>query len=59
VAAQAAYSGAYAVGAVVVSLGILATIADRVVGAHRITELDNTRARLRQLPLGRKRRRNG
>lgn len=54
VAAQAAYSGAYAVGAGIVVLGILATLADRFVGAHRITEINNTRARLRQLPLGRR-----
>jgi predicted MFS family arabinose efflux permease len=55
VAAQAAYSGAFGVGAVVVTVGFLATVADRIVGAHRITELNNTRARLRQLPLPRPR----
>lgn len=54
VAAQVAYSGAYAVGAAIVALGILATVADRVVGAYRITEINNTRARLRLLPLGRR-----
>ncbi|QGU04957.1 MFS transporter [Corynebacterium comes] len=35
VAAQAAYSGAYAVGAAIVALGLLATIADRLVGRKR------------------------
>ena len=62
VAAQAAYAGAYTVGAGIVVVGLAATVADRVVGAHRITELNNTRARLRQLPLprrGRRRHRNG
>lgn len=55
VAAQAAYSGAFGVGAAIVALGFMATVADRIVGAHRITELNNTRARLRQLPLRRPR----
>lgn len=58
VAAQAAYSGAFGVGAAIVALGFLATVADRIIGAHRITELNNTRARLRQLPLPRPRRRS-
>ena len=54
VAAQAAYSGAFGVGAILVVGGILGTLADRWVGAHRIAERDNTRARLRQVPVARR-----
>lgn len=53
VAAQMAYSGAYAVGAIIVAVGILGTVADRYIGAHRITDHNNTRARLRQVPIAR------
>ncbi|WP_080794164.1 MFS transporter [Corynebacterium pacaense] len=51
VAAQLAYGGAFAAGALVIALGLLMTTADRIVGRYRITEYNNTRARLRQLPL--------
>lgn len=50
VAAALAYSGAFAAGAAVILLGIVITLSDRVLGRHRISEHDNTRARLRQLP---------
>lgn len=55
VAARAAYSGAYAVAAGIVVIGILATLADRYLGAHRVTDHDNIRTRLRQLPVPRRR----
>lgn len=55
VAAQAAYSGAYGVGAGIVAVGIIFTLADQFVGAHRIAEHHNTRARLRRLPIRRPR----
>ncbi|HKM25692.1 MAG TPA: MFS transporter, partial [Corynebacterium sp.] len=57
VAARAAYSGAYAVAAGLVALGILATLADRYLGAHRVTDHDNIRTRLRQIPVPRRPRR--
>lgn len=50
VAARAAYSGAYTVAAGIVLVGILATVVDRVLGAHRIVAHDNIRTRLRRLP---------
>ena len=55
IAARAAYSGAYAVAAGIVVIGILATLADRYLGAHRVTDHDNIRTRLRQLPVPRRR----
>ncbi|GAB2503952.1 putative transporter [Corynebacterium atrinae] len=55
VAAQAAYSGAYGVGAGIVAIGIIFTLADRFIGAHRIAEHHNIRARLRQMPIRRPR----
>ncbi|SJM47229.1 putative transport protein [Corynebacterium glutamicum] len=54
VAASLAYSGAFAAGAAVILLGILMTVADRIVGRNRITEYNNTRARLRQVPVARR-----
>ncbi len=57
VAGRAAYSGAYAVAAGLVVLGILATLADRYLGAHRVTEHDNIRTRLRQIQVPRRPRR--
>lgn len=54
VAARLAYEGAFGVGALIVTVGLLLTVADRVVGKHRITEHDNTRARLRQVPVARR-----
>jgi len=54
VAARAAYSGAYTVAAAIVAVGILVTVLDRVLGAHRVTERDNIRTRLRQIPVPRR-----
>lgn len=54
VAAVFAYQGAFAAGAVVIAVGIVLTVADRVVGNHRLTEYNNTRARLRQIPVARR-----
>lgn len=54
VAASLAYNGAFAAGAGVILVGILLTVTDRVVGRHRLTEYDNTRARLRQIPVARR-----
>ncbi|WP_290276128.1 MFS transporter [Corynebacterium faecale] len=54
IAASLAYHGAFAAGAGVILVGILLTVADRVVGRHRLTEYDNTRARLRQIPVARR-----
>nr|WP_042440428.1 MFS transporter [Corynebacterium halotolerans] len=51
VAAQLAYSGAFGTGALVVVLGIAVTVADAVIGRHRIAEHGNIRARLRQVPV--------
>ncbi len=53
VAAQLAYSGAFGAGALVVALGVAVTVADAVIGRHRITEYGNIRARLRQVPVAR------
>lgn len=49
VAAQAAYGGAYAVGGCIIVAFIGMTVADAVVGRHRIVELGNTQASLRRL----------
>ncbi|MDO5668878.1 MAG: MFS transporter [Corynebacterium sp.] len=57
VAARAAYSGAYTVAAVIVAMGILATVIDRFLGAHRVTEHNNIRTRLRQIHVPRRPRR--
>jgi len=57
VAARAAYSGAYAVAAGIVLVGVAATLLDRYLGAHRVAEHDNIRTRLRQLPVPRRPRR--
>lgn len=54
VVAALAYSGAFAAGAAVIAFGIVLTVADRIVGKYRITEFNNTRARLRQVPVARK-----
>lgn len=54
VAATLAYNGAFGAGAAVILLGILLTMADRIVGKHRLTEYNNTRARLRQIPVARR-----
>lgn len=54
VAASLAYSGAFGSGAVVILFGIVLTTADRIVGRNRITEYNNTRARLRQVPVARR-----
>lgn len=51
VAAQLAYSGAFGAGALVVVLGVGVTVADAVIGRHRIAEYGNIRARLRQVPV--------
>ncbi|ANE05364.1 MFS transporter [Corynebacterium crudilactis] len=47
VAASLAYSGAFGAGALVILLGIVLTVADRILGRYRVTEYNNTRARLR------------
>lgn len=52
--ATLAYNGAFAAGAAVILVGILLTAADRIVGKHRLTEYNNTRARLRQIPVARR-----
>ncbi|WP_167382090.1 MFS transporter [Corynebacterium suranareeae] len=54
VAASLAYSGAFGAGAAVILFGIILTTADRIIGHHRITEYNNTRARLRQVPVARR-----
>lgn len=54
VAASLAYSGAFGAGAAVILFGIVLTTADRIIGHHRITEYNNTRARLRQVPVARR-----
>ncbi|MGD7000936.1 MFS transporter [Corynebacterium halotolerans] len=54
VAARLAYEGAFGVGALIVVFGLALTVADRLVGRHRIAERDNTRARLRQVPVARR-----
>jgi len=54
VAARAAYSGAYTVAAAIVAVGILATAVDRFLGAHRVTEHNNIRTRLRQIHVPRR-----
>lgn len=54
VAAHLAYSGAFGAGALMVLLGFFLTTADRIVGKHRITEFNNTRARLRQVPIAKR-----
>ncbi|MDO5512512.1 MFS transporter [Corynebacterium sp.] len=54
VAAQAAYSGAYTVAAAIVAVGIVATATDRFLGAHRVTEHNNIRTRLRQIHVPRR-----
>lgn len=54
VAASLAYSGSFGSGAVVILFGIVLTTADRIIGRHRITEYNNTRARLRQVPVARR-----
>lgn len=53
IAAQLAYSGAFAAGAFVVAVGLAITAADAFIGRHRITEYGNIRARLRQVPVSR------
>lgn len=54
VAAQLAYEGAFGVGALIALVGLGLTTADRIVGRYRIAEHDNTRARLRQVPVARR-----
>lgn len=54
VAARAAYSGAYTVAAAIVAVGILATAVDCFLGAHRVTEHNNIRTRLRQIHVPRR-----
>lgn len=54
VAARLAYEGAFGVGALIVLVGLGLTVADRIIGHHRIAERDNTRARLRQVPVARR-----
>ncbi|MCF4006326.1 MFS transporter [Corynebacterium uropygiale] len=47
------YSGAFAAGSIFIAGGLLMTVADHVIGRHRITEHSNMRARLRQVPVAR------
>lgn len=54
VAARAAYSGAFGVGAAIIIAGLAVTILDKVIGKYRITEHNNTRARLRRIPAARR-----
>lgn len=54
VAARAAYSGAFATAAALIAVGVAVTAADAVAGRHRLTELHNTRARLRRIPAARR-----
>ncbi|MBC3185266.1 MFS transporter [Corynebacterium sp. zg-331] len=54
VAARAAYSGAFATAATFIAMGIALTAADSFAGRHRLTEYQNTRARLRQISAARR-----
>lgn len=47
------YSGAFAMGGLFIAGGLLITVADTIIGRHRITEHSNMRARLRQVPVAR------
>lgn len=49
VAAAAGYAGAFGAAAAVVMVGFAATVLDIVLGKHRVTEYNNTKARLRQV----------
>ncbi|WP_084563219.1 MFS transporter [Corynebacterium aquilae] len=53
VAGHLAYNGAYTVAALLVVFALMLTIADKVVGRHRIAEYNNTRATLRRVPAAR------
>lgn len=54
IAGKLAYQGSFGAGALIVFIGFMATIADRIIGRHRIAEYNNMRARLRQVPVARK-----
>lgn len=43
------YSGAFGAGAMVIVLGIVVTVVDRILGRQRISEYDNIRTRLRRV----------
>lgn len=50
------YSGAFTAGALIIVVGIVLTVADRIVGRHRVSEHDNIRTRLQMVrPATRKR----
>lgn len=54
VAAGASFATSFALGAAVIAVGLMATIADAIAGRYRIAEYSNTRARLRQVPVARR-----
>lgn len=43
------YSGAFTAGALIIVVGIALTVADRIVGNHRVSEYDNIRTRLQRV----------
>lgn len=43
------YAGAFAAGAGVIALGIVMTLADHIVGRHRVTEYDHIKTRLQRV----------
>ncbi|AIT61416.1 MFS transporter [Corynebacterium doosanense] len=50
------YSGAFTAGALIIVVGIALTVADRIVGRHRVSEYDNIRTRLQRVrPAARRR----
>ncbi|SQG64950.1 major facilitator superfamily permease [Corynebacterium renale] len=51
VAAQAAYAGAFGVGSAIIAAGLVVTCLDKIGGKYRIAETNNTRARLRRIPV--------
>lgn len=53
VVARIDYPGAFAVAALLVFVGMAATLGDAYLFRHRIAEYSNTRARLRQVPVAR------
>ncbi|AKK11419.1 MFS transporter [Corynebacterium uterequi] len=59
VVARFAFAGAFALGACVIIAGIGMTVADRVLGRHRVSEYDNLRIRWQQVsPLARRARKH-
>ncbi|WP_018297037.1 MFS transporter [Corynebacterium lubricantis] len=49
VVAISGYPGAFTAGAVIVVFGIVMTLLDRFIGAHRVTEYNNIKTRLQQV----------